>query len=548
MKKKMLAGTTSHIERVFLQDSSQTDGRGLTGLAYNTSGLTVYYSRQGDSGATVINLVTATVGTWVSGGFVQIDATNMPGWYELHVPNAVVASGAKSVGIHLKGATNMAPYPLEIELDAVNYQSAAGFMAGVNSLAPPSNWNLMAIDGSGRIDLGKWLGSAPDALSSGKLPADVKLWLASAPDALSSGKVAADLKLWLAAAPLALSAQQVQAIVSAYATGQDPATLLLATPANKLATDSSGRVTVGSLAAAAIAAIQSGLSTLTAQGVWEYASRTLSAFGFSVTAATVSDKTGYSLDSAQRVKLDSSQPDYAPLKSTDYTAPNNSGISTAASAAAAAALAAGSAQSAAEAAQAAAEALPSAADNADAVWDEALSGHTTAGTAGKSLSDASAAGNPWEAPVRTLTMSAAQIREVTAGSDLVIRQGDTWEQPITGLGSLVGRTALYFTVKRQLSDTDARALLQIEEGEGLLRINQAAPASPVVAGDASITVDDESAGDVTLRIEARAAAALLAEDGTFAYDIKAVFASDVNTKTEGNATITAAVTRAIAAP
>jgi hypothetical protein len=32
---------------------------------------------------------------------------------------------------------------------------------------------------------------------------------------------------------------------------------------------------------------------------------------------------------------------------------------------------------------------------ADQVWDEALSGHTTAGSAGKALSDAGAAGDPW---------------------------------------------------------------------------------------------------------------------------------------------------------
>lgn len=38
---------------------------------------------------------------------------------------------------------------------------------------------------------------------------------------------------------------------------------------------------------------------------------------------------------------------------------------------------------------------PSAADVADAVWDEALSGHTTAGTAGKQLADAASAGDPW---------------------------------------------------------------------------------------------------------------------------------------------------------
>lgn len=38
---------------------------------------------------------------------------------------------------------------------------------------------------------------------------------------------------------------------------------------------------------------------------------------------------------------------------------------------------------------------PTSADIADAVWDEALSGHTTAGSAGKALSDAGAAGDPW---------------------------------------------------------------------------------------------------------------------------------------------------------
>lgn len=42
---------------------------------------------------------------------------------------------------------------------------------------------------------------------------------------------------------------------------------------------------------------------------------------------------------------------------------------------------------------------PTSADIADAVWDEALSGHTTAGSAGKALSDAGAAGDPWSTSV-----------------------------------------------------------------------------------------------------------------------------------------------------
>ncbi len=40
---------------------------------------------------------------------------------------------------------------------------------------------------------------------------------------------------------------------------------------------------------------------------------------------------------------------------------------------------------------------PTASENADANWDEVLSGHLTAGTAGKALSDASAAGTPLDA-------------------------------------------------------------------------------------------------------------------------------------------------------
>lgn len=39
--------------------------------------------------------------------------------------------------------------------------------------------------------------------------------------------------------------------------------------------------------------------------------------------------------------------------------------------------------------------IPSASAVADAVWDEATSGHTTAGTTGKALADAGSAGDPW---------------------------------------------------------------------------------------------------------------------------------------------------------
>jgi hypothetical protein len=70
-----------------------------------------------------ITLASATLGTWTSGGFVAVDNTNMPGWYELGIPNAAL-DGGNEVAIQLRGATNMAPVNVYIELDTVDYQTA----------------------------------------------------------------------------------------------------------------------------------------------------------------------------------------------------------------------------------------------------------------------------------------------------------------------------------------------------------------------------------------------------------------------------------------
>ena len=117
MKLTVKKGTTFKILHIFILDSSKGDGSGLTGLVHNSSGLTAYYIREGAASATAISLVTATVGTYTSGGFKEVDAANMPGVYELHPPTACLASGADSVVIFLKGAANMVPLPLEIQLD-----------------------------------------------------------------------------------------------------------------------------------------------------------------------------------------------------------------------------------------------------------------------------------------------------------------------------------------------------------------------------------------------------------------------------------------------
>lgn len=118
MKLARKVGSTSQILQIFIQDSSSTVGAGLTGLTNASAGLTAYFHRDTDTTATSISVVTMTSGTFTSGGFKEIDSTNMPGWYQFCPPNTALATGASSVGIHLKGATNMAPLPIEIDLDA----------------------------------------------------------------------------------------------------------------------------------------------------------------------------------------------------------------------------------------------------------------------------------------------------------------------------------------------------------------------------------------------------------------------------------------------
>jgi hypothetical protein len=130
-KYRILAGSTSVRLQVFLRDNSVAYDKGKTGLAYNTASLTAYYFRDGDTSATAITLVTATLGTWTSSGFIVVDGTNMPGVYELSLPNAAIATGAKWVKILIKGAAGLVEECIHIELLGNNEYSAA-FSTGFN--------------------------------------------------------------------------------------------------------------------------------------------------------------------------------------------------------------------------------------------------------------------------------------------------------------------------------------------------------------------------------------------------------------------------------
>lgn len=126
-------GATSQSIYFEALDSTSTTGGRRTGLVFNTSNLTAYYVRN-QGGPTQITLATLTNpdSAWSSGGFKEVDATNMPGIYRLDVPDAAFASGADSVVVTLRGATGMVQASEEIQLTSIDAQDATAM--GVSRL------------------------------------------------------------------------------------------------------------------------------------------------------------------------------------------------------------------------------------------------------------------------------------------------------------------------------------------------------------------------------------------------------------------------------
>lgn len=186
MKLHVKKGSTSLRLMVFIADSSSTTGAGKTGLAYNSSGIKWYYWRgdTGNAGGVSVTLATATRGTFTSGGFIEIDSTNLPGWYEIGVPDAAIASGSDSVVMMLHGVTNMAPLPLEIQLVSYNPNDAAAL--GLTNLDAAISTRLASASislSSGKVTVGTNDDKTGYALSVSGVAA---IW-----DALTSGIVTA---------------------------------------------------------------------------------------------------------------------------------------------------------------------------------------------------------------------------------------------------------------------------------------------------------------------------------------------------------------------
>ncbi len=190
MKLNIVKGKTSKSVDVLIRDTSSTSGAGLTGLVFNTSGLTAYYHRPG-SAPTAITLATLSGNTaaFSSGGFIAVDGTNMPGLYRLDVPDAALASGVDEVIVMLKGAANMEPVSLEIQLTSVDPNDAVrmGLTALPNAASGAAGAIITSGTGtaqistaSGQVLIQAGTGAGQLSFSSGVIAANVTQYGGSA--------------------------------------------------------------------------------------------------------------------------------------------------------------------------------------------------------------------------------------------------------------------------------------------------------------------------------------------------------------------------------
>jgi len=121
-------GTQNQIVNLFIPDvtlaadvavspTASFMGSAMIGVLFTDISKTSFI-REGDTADTLIAEVAGVVGAYTSGGFILIDDTNMPGWYQFGIPNACLANGAAFVDIGMAMAVDHGA-DIQIHIDLI---------------------------------------------------------------------------------------------------------------------------------------------------------------------------------------------------------------------------------------------------------------------------------------------------------------------------------------------------------------------------------------------------------------------------------------------
>lgn len=203
---------------------------------------------------------------------------------------------------------------------------------------------------------------------------------------------------------------------------------------------------------------------------------------------------------------------------------------------------------------------------ADAVWDEALSGHVAAGSTGKAVVDiledtattlpaalAVVDANVDAIKLITDTLDVSAVTQVAASSagHLTITAGLTYSDGVTGLTIPADWETAIWTLKHNAAQADTAAVIQLRvtnpadaEADGLQRLNGVAVASPITAADGTLTVTQASGRiDIWLSDELTL---LLSKATGLGWDVKFIDANGDSTGRRGAADVVLTETQAVA--
>jgi hypothetical protein len=118
----------NYSEYLYIQRNNTLNNQPLTGLGFSSAGLKAYYCRRDNAGVGITLRSISAGDPWLSGGFVELDSTNLPGYYRLDIPNEVFSSGYVEdiTNLIISGASNMAPTVLNYQIKPSVTISSAG--------------------------------------------------------------------------------------------------------------------------------------------------------------------------------------------------------------------------------------------------------------------------------------------------------------------------------------------------------------------------------------------------------------------------------------
>ena len=122
MKISRQVGTTNENLNIFVRDATNASSAGLANIVASSVNFGWCRNDQAALSSGTCSTSTGTLGTFTVSAFTQVNSTSSLGWYQFGVPNGIFASG-RSALLHLYGAPNMAPVPIEIELTKFDNQA-----------------------------------------------------------------------------------------------------------------------------------------------------------------------------------------------------------------------------------------------------------------------------------------------------------------------------------------------------------------------------------------------------------------------------------------